>query len=87
MEQLATKSVSDIYAKEHFDELLRDVEAGHTVDILKGGRIIARFAPAETPKIDPEKVQAAIDALSRLPRAPLPEGMTIRDLIEEGRRY
>ncbi len=44
---MATVNIAD--AKAHLSELVGQVEAGETIDFLRGGKLVARLVPAETP--------------------------------------
>jgi antitoxin (DNA-binding transcriptional repressor) of toxin-antitoxin stability system len=46
-------------AEAQFDELLDQVENGETVAITRDGKVIAIFAPGETPNFDPSPRQKA----------------------------
>ena len=72
-------------AKTHLPSLLQRVARGEKVTITKHGVPIAVLVPADAPeKRDPKE---AIDELKRLRRGRKLRGVTIRQLIEEGRRY
>lgn len=71
-------------AKTHFAELLRKVEGGETVTVTRHGVPIVRMIPVGKTSDD---AKAAIEALHRFRREHRPTlgGITIRELIEEGR--
>jgi prevent-host-death family protein len=74
-------------AKTNLSQLLDRVEQGETVVITRHGVPVARLGPYES-GIDREKVRRAIRELKDLSKGQsLPPGMTIRDLIDEGRRF
>lgn len=85
------KTAQESYAIAHFAELLMQVEHGETIEVAREGRTLARLVPGTEPELlpsDPAAVQHAIEELRKLPRVPLPEGVSsIRDLINEGRGY
>ena len=78
------KSVGAYDAKTHLPRLLLEVERGETIEITRHGRPVARLVPIQGISRTPEE---AVDALRALPKLPLPDGLTLRDLIEEGRRF
>lgn len=71
-------------AKTHFIELLDKVERGETVIITRHGAPIARLVPVARSADD---AAAAMEELHRFRRERRPrlDGITIRELIEEGR--
>jgi prevent-host-death family protein len=71
--------------KTHLSELLRDVADGETVIVTRHGVPIARIVPMGH---DREDAAAAIEEWRRYRREhniTLGKGVTIRELIEEGR--
>jgi len=76
------KSVGVYEAKTHLPKLLDQVIAGETIEITRHGKPVARLVPPEAPK---RSVDQVIDELKKFPKAKLPKGMTIKDLINEGR--
>ena len=80
------KTVGLYDAKTHFSELLREVENGETVTVTRHGVAIARIMPIQEVASDASSV---IDDLLRFTEEHdirLGGGITIRELIEEGRR-
>ncbi|HTV48342.1 MAG TPA: type II toxin-antitoxin system prevent-host-death family antitoxin [Phycisphaerae bacterium] len=70
--------------KTHLSRVLNAVEHGQTVVVTRHGKPIARISPDA---IDRRKqVSQAVKSLLNFPRTALPRGITIRSLIEEGRR-
>lgn len=78
------KSVGAYEAKTRFAELLREVENGETIIVTRHGSPIARLGPMEK---EADDAAAAIEELHRYRREHRPTlgGITIRELIEEGR--
>jgi prevent-host-death family protein len=78
------KSVGAYEAKTRFAELLREVENGETIIVTRHGLPVARLSPMEK---EADDVAAAIEELHRYRREHRPTlgGITIRELIEEGR--
>jgi prevent-host-death family protein len=81
------RSVGSFEAKAHLPQLLERVAKGEEFMITKHGRPVARLVPAvpAKPKPDVRQVIAELKAFSKGNR--LGEDLTIRDLIEEGRRF
>jgi prevent-host-death family protein len=78
-------SVGLFEAKTHLSALVERVAQGEEITITKHGVAVAVLAPAvNRRKKDPRKVAERIRALRRGARL---EGVTIRQLIEEGRRH
>lgn len=71
-------------AEARFDELLADVENGETVIVTRDGVPVALFSPMDKGADD---AAAAIDEIHRYRREHRPTlgGISIRELIEEGR--
>lgn len=75
-------------AKTRLSHLLERVEHGETIVITRHGQPIAKLVRFED-TVDRERVRDAVDRLlhfGEAERIRLPKGMTIRDLIDEGRR-
>jgi prevent-host-death family protein len=72
-------------AKTHLSALVQRVAQGEEITITKHGVPVALLVPAANRrKKDPKKVAERIRALRRGARL---EGVTIRQLLEEGRHY
>jgi prevent-host-death family protein len=79
-------SIGFYEARTHLSELLDQVARGKTILITRRGKPAALLAPPPAePKKDVRQVIAEMKALRR--GNTLGEGRSIRDLIEEGRRY
>jgi prevent-host-death family protein len=81
------ESIGSFDAKTHLARLLERVATGEEFIITKHGKPVARLVPAVAtrPKVDPRKVIEELKAFSKVNS--LGKGMTVRDLIEDGRRY
>jgi len=78
-------SVGAYEAKTHLPKLLDRVARGEKVTITRHGVPVAELVPpGSAGKPD---VSEAIDELRRLRKGRKLDGVTIRELIEEGRRY
>lgn len=72
-------------AKTNLSQLLDRVERGEAIVIIRHGEPVARLVPFEDP-IDRERVDRAIERLLALQkRQTLGEGLSVEDLINEGR--
>ena len=80
------KSVGVYEAKTNLPRLLQEVRAGERITITRHGVPIAQIIPAEPP--EPEMTpKEAIAALREFRKGKRLDGITIRELIEEGRKY
>jgi len=78
------KQVGVYEAKTNLPRLLDEVERGETILITRHGKPVARLVPLEPPRMT---VQQAVDELREFRKTHSLDGLTIRELIEEGRRY
>jgi prevent-host-death family protein len=78
------ETVGAYEAKTHLTRLLERVAKGEVITITKHGVPVATLQPAAPSKKTP--VRDVIDQLKRFRSAHRLKGLTIRDLIEEGRR-
>ncbi len=72
-------------AKTNLSKLLERVEKGERFVITKHGRPIAELAPVSTR--DPHLIERAIEELKSFQQKHSLKGDSIRDLLEEGRKY
>lgn len=72
-------------AKTHLPKLLEQVRNGASFVITKHGHPVAELIPVR--KADSETVLAAIEGLRAFQRRHTLGDLSVRDLIEEGRRY
>jgi prevent-host-death family protein len=79
-------SVDSFKAQIHLPALLERAQKGEHITITKHGVPVAMLVPA---KASPQRERKqVIDALKEFGRGrSLPQGLTVRDLIEEGRRF
>lgn len=81
-------SVAD--AKARFSELLARAEAGEEISIRRHGRPVARLVPPAATKMSREERLAAHEewvAYRKVHGPRLGPDLTIRQLIDEGRKY
>jgi prevent-host-death family protein len=84
---MAEVSVGSYEAKTHLPQLLDRVEHGETIVITRHGRPVARLVPATAEKARPDVRQAVEEMLAYRDRqGPTLDGLSVRDLINEGRR-
>jgi prevent-host-death family protein len=79
-------SVGSFEAKTHLPALLERVAKGERITITKHGKPVAQLVPVEsTAKPDVKQVVAEMLAYRDRQKRTL-DGITIRELVEEGRR-
>lgn len=79
------KTVGTFEAKTHLNKLLERVSKGETIQITRRGIPVAKLVPAdEGQKTDLQKIGREIREIRKGIRL---NGLTIRELIDEGRRY
>ncbi len=78
------RTVGSYELKTHLAEVLDAVEHGQTVIVTRHGKPIARLTP--NGEENRQRVKQATRSLRQFPRTRLPKGITVRSLIEEGRR-
>jgi len=78
--------VGDVDAKDRLTALLDEVEAGGEVVITRDGKPVARLVAA-VPPFDREAARRAADGLRKLGSQNSLGGISIRELIDEGRRF
>jgi prevent-host-death family protein len=81
------ESVGSFEAKTHLPRLLERVAQGEEFTITRHGKPVVRLVPAAAskPKPDVKQVIAELKAFSK--GNTLGKGLTIREMIEEGRRF
>lgn len=80
------KTVGVYEAKTHLARLLDEVEQGECITITRHGKPIARLSPA--PDRHPPRSRAELIAVLDAFRAnQKPLGVSIKELIDEGRRH
>jgi len=78
------RTVGLFEAKQKLSELVERASEGEQIGITRRGKLAAVIAPAPA-EISMAEAFGNIDRIRRNLK-PLPKGMTIKDLIEEGRR-
>lgn len=77
-------SIGSYEAKTHLPQLLERVAKGEKITITKHGVPVATLQPADASKKPP--VREVIDQLKQFRHGQRLDGLSIRELIEEGRR-
>lgn len=74
-------------AKQKLSELVERASRGERIGITRRGKLAAELVPAQQkPDLrDIKEIFASIEKIRRKAK-PLPAGVTVKDLIEEGRR-
>jgi prevent-host-death family protein len=72
-------------AKNRLSELLQLVENGQEVTITRHGKAVARLVPAS--QYDPARVKRAVEELKEMRKKHRLDGLTLRELIDGGRKY
>lgn len=78
------KNVGLFEAKQKLSELVERASEGERIGITRRGRLAAFLVPARS-EVSLKDAFEQIDRI-RMRAKPLPKGVTIKDLIEEGRR-
>jgi prevent-host-death family protein len=73
-------------AKNRLSELLQRVENGEEVTITRHGKPVARLVPAAA-TAEQDRIREAVGWLNRTRKKRKLDGITIRQLINEGRKY
>jgi prevent-host-death family protein len=83
------QTVGSNEAKSNFPRLLRQVELGETIVITRYGKAIARLIPAAPTAPLPEIIDVieAMRSFQEQEGLDLGDDLSIRDLINEGRRF
>jgi len=80
-----SRKVGSYQAKTHLPRLLKRVAQGERITITKHGVPVAELIPVEQ---DPKLTRkAAVEAMKAFRKGRRLDGISIRELIEEGRKY
>lgn len=80
------ETVGSFEAKTHLSQLLDRVANGEEFTITKHGKPVARLVPTTHGKSKPD-ARTAIEAMKQFRKDQSLGGLSVRDLIEEGRRF
>jgi prevent-host-death family protein len=78
------KTIGLFEAKQKLSELVERASEGEQIGITRRGKLTAMIVPARN-DVSLKEVFADIERIRKRAK-PLPRGVTIKDLIEEGRR-
>jgi prevent-host-death family protein len=78
------KNVGLFEAKQKLSELVERASEGERIGITRRGKLAAFLVPARS-EVSLKEAFEQINRI-RMRAKPLPKGMTIKDMIEEGRR-
>ena len=79
------KTVGTFEAKTHLNELLQRVSKGETIRITRRGVPVARLIP--DPENEPKDLRRIAAEIREVREGAKLTGLTLRELINEGRRY
>jgi prevent-host-death family protein len=80
------ESIGSFEAKTHLPQLLQRVAAGEEIIITKHGNPVARLVPPSAARSAPD-VRAAVAAMKQFRKGRTLGGLSVREMIEEGRRF
>ena len=78
------KNIGLFEAKQKLSELVDRASSGERIGITRRGKLAAFLVPARC-EVDLTEVFSRIEEIRKSAK-PLPKGMTVKDIIEEGRR-
>ena len=81
------QSVGSFEAKTHLPQLLERVARGEEFTITKHGKPVARLVPVSLTQSKPDVRQVIEDLKAFSKGNTLGDNITVRDLIEDGRRF
>lgn len=79
------RAVGAYEAKTYLPKLLERVEKGERFVITRHGRPVAELVPVN--RRDPEKIRKAIESLKAFQATHSLGGISVRNMIREGRKY
>ena len=79
------RTVGLFEAKQKLSELVERANEGEQIGITRRGKLTAMLVPVRNNKVTLKEAFADIERIRRRVK-PLPKGVTIKDLIEEGRK-
>ena len=80
------EGVGSFEAKTHLPQLLERVARGEEFTITKHGKPVARLVPMTVTKPKPD-VRAAVEAMKQFRKGQTLGGLSVSEMIEEGRRF
>lgn len=79
------KTVGAFEAKTHLNELLQRVSKGETIQITRRGIPVAKLVPVD--EENKKDLREIVREIREIGKGASLKGLTIRELINEGRRY
>lgn len=79
------RTIGAYEAKTHLPRLLDEVERGERITITKHGRVVAVLVPPDAAV--PVDVEGVVQRFREFRRGNRLDGVTIRELIDDGRRW
>jgi prevent-host-death family protein len=79
------KSVGAFEAKTHLNQLLKRVAKGETIGITLRGVPVAKLVPSG--EGERKNLKQTVEEIREIRKGASLKGLTIRELIDEGRRY
>ena len=79
------KSVGTFEAKTHLNELLKRVSQGESIRITRRGIPVAKLVPAG--ESESKDLKNIVREIREIRKGASLNGLTVRELIDEGRRY
>ena len=79
------KTVGAFEAKTHLNQLLKRVSEGETIRITLRGVPVAKLVPADEQEV--KDLKQAVRQIREVRKGARLNGITLRELINEGRRY
>jgi prevent-host-death family protein len=80
------KTVGAFEAKTHLSQLLDHVAKGESITITRHGEAVAQLVPAK-PARDPRALEALVEEIKHTRKGRSLQGISIKDLIHDGRKY
>jgi prevent-host-death family protein len=80
------ETIGSFEAKTHLSQLLERAAKGEEFTITKHGKPVARLVPPRAAKSAPD-VRIAVEAMKQFRKGRTLGGLSVRDMIEEGRRF
>ena len=79
------KTVGAFAAKTHLNQLLRQVAKGETIQITLRGVPVAKLVPSDDREV--KDLKQVVREIREVRKGARQKGTTLRELINEGRRY
>lgn len=80
------ETIGSFEAKAHLTQLFERVAQGEEFTITENGKPVARLVPTQVAESNPD-VRAAVEAMKTFRKGRRLDGLSVREMIEEGRRF